>query len=300
MTRGYRGRFAPSPTGKLHFGSLTAAVAGYLDARASGGEWLLRIENIDPPREAPGSIDAILTTLESFGFQWDGENLFQRNRFDRYREVAESLREKGQAYLCACSRKEIAAIAERGHEGYIYPGICRQGVPPDREGRALRLLTDDVPVAFTDRIQGGIVQRLESEVGDYVIQRADGYYAYQLAVVIDDHDQGITHVVRGCDLLYSTARQIHLQRILDYQTPHYAHFPVVLDESGNKLSKQDQAHPVDSDNPIPALELALRFLNQPPTMGLDNLEEWWQWAIAHWDIERIPKIEAIKYPSFGP
>lgn len=296
MERGYRGRFAPSPTGRLHFGSLVAAVAGYLDARAADGVWLLRIENIDPPREVPGSTDAILSALEAFGFQWDGEIVFQGDRFERYREVAESLLNRRLAYPCGCSRKEIAAIAKHGHEGFIYPGTCRNGLPADRKGRSLRLRTDDTPVDFDDRIQARIEQRLESEIGDYVIRRADGYYAYQLGVVIDDNDQGITHVVRGCDLLHSTTRQIHLQQLLGYQTPSYAHFPVVLDEAGNKLSKQDNAHPVDTNNPFPALEMALSFLNQPLPQNPLSLEEWWQWAIAHWDIELIPKSEAIRFP----
>jgi glutamyl-Q tRNA(Asp) synthetase len=275
---------------------LVAAVAGYLDARAANGIWLLRIENIDPPREVPGSTGDILSTLEAFGFQWDEEILFQHDRFDRYREVSELLREQGRAYPCICSRKEIAAISKRGREGFIYPGTCRNGIPAGREGRALRLRTDNAAIVFDDRIQGRMVQRLESEVGDYVIRRADGYYAYQLGVVVDDHDQGITHVVRGCDLLHSSARQIHLQRILGYGTPHYAHFPVVLDSKGNKLSKRDKAHPVDALNPIPALEMALRFLHQPLPPAGTNLEEWWQWAIGHWDLDRIPKSEGIVFP----
>ncbi|MBU0499952.1 MAG: tRNA glutamyl-Q(34) synthetase GluQRS [Gammaproteobacteria bacterium] len=288
---GYRGRFAPSPTGKLHFGSLVAAVASYLDARTAGGEWLLRIENIDPPREVPGSADAILASLEVFGFEWDGGVLYQSDRLDRYRAVVDELRREGLAYPCACSRKEIGAHARLGPEGPIYPGTCRDGLPPGREGLALRLLTHDRPIGFDDRIQGHLTQSVESETGDFVILRADGFFAYQLAVVVDDQDQGITQVVRGCDLLHSTPRQIHLQRLLGYTTPGYAHIPVVLDDTGKKLSKQDLAYPVDPTDPLPALGRVLGFLNQEqPPLALDNLEDWWTWAIGHWQIRRIPSV----------
>lgn len=293
---GYRGRFAPSPTGKLHFGSLVAAVASYLDARALGGEWLVRIENIDPPREVPGSAGSILATLEAFGFEWDGEVLYQSDRFERYREVAGQLRREGMAYPCACSRKEIGAVAPLGHDGHIYPGTCRNGLPPGREGLALRLLTHDRPIGFEDRIQGPITQSVASESGDFVILRADGWFAYQLAVVVDDQDQGITQILRGCDLLHSTPRQIHLQRLLGFATPVYAHVPVVLDDSGKKLSKQDLAHPIDPGNPLPALGMALRFLNQkPPPPEVDNLEDWWAWAAGHWQTGRVPKGEALRF-----
>lgn len=289
---GYRGRFAPSPTGKLHFGSLVAAVASCLDARAAGGEWLVRIENIDPPREVPGSADSILASLEAFGFEWDGEVLYQSDRFGRYREITDQLRREGLAYPCACSRKEISALARLGHDGPIYPGTCRQGLPPGREGVALRLRTDDRPIGFEDRIQGTITQSVASESGDFVILRADGFFAYQLAVVVDDQDQGITQVVRGCDLLHSSPRQIHLQRLLGYATPGYAHIPVVLGDGGKKLSKQDLAHPVDPSHPLPALRMALGFLNQEQPPGeLDDLREWWAWAIGQWRIERVPKGE---------
>ena len=294
--RPYRGRFAPSPTGKLHFGSLVAAVASYLDARANHGEWLIRIENIDPPREVHNSATDILSTLEAFGFQWDDSVLYQSDRFDRYAEIVSKLIHSKKAYPCACSRREIAAIAAQGLEGNIYPGTCREGLPEDREGRAVRLLTNDKCIRYEDLIQGHQQQCLESEIGDFVIKRADGFFAYQLGVVIDDHDQGITDIVRGCDLLHSTARQIHLQQVLGYSTPTYAHFPVVLDDKGNKLSKQDLAHPVDSSSPYPALEMAMRFLNQSIPDTSENLEQWWQQAIEGWSLSHIPAEEAIQFP----
>lgn len=289
----YRGRFAPSPTGKLHFGSLVAALASYLDAKSQCGEWLVRIENVDPPREIPGSATDILATLEAFGFAWDGPVLYQSTRFERYREIVEDLRRTGLAYPCACSRKEIAAIGRPGHEGPIYPGTCRHGLPPGREGIALRLRTDDSPIHFDDRIQGPIRQCLQSEIGDFIVFRADGYFPYQLAVVVDDQDQGITHIVRGCDLLTSTPRQIHLQRQLDFATPSYAHFPVALDVTGHKLSKQDLAHPIDPTNPLQALIQAWRFLGQTdPVPEMDSLSGWWAWALDQWEIEKVPKAES--------
>jgi glutamyl-Q tRNA(Asp) synthetase len=293
----YRGRFAPSPTGPLHFGSLVAAVGSYLDARSQGGEWLIRIEDLDPPREKPGAAADILRTLEAFGFEWDGEVLYQSHRTDRYRVVLEDLVARRQAYPCSCSRKEIADSAVAGIEGPVYPGTCRAGADPDRPATALRVRTDEAPIAFQDRIRGALSQRLASEIGDFVVRRADGLTAYQLAVVIDDADQGITQVVRGADLLLSTPRQIHLQRLLGLREPRYAHLPLVLDREGKKLSKQSRSRPVDPIDPLPALQAALRFLDQPlPEQSPAGLEELWRWAIERWDIGRVPPHNPVELP----
>lgn len=285
----YRGRFAPSPSGPLHFGSLVAAVGSYLDARSRGGEWLVRIEDLDPPREKPGSAAAILRTLEAFGFEWDGEVLYQSGRSGRYREMLAELQADRYAYPCCCSRKEIADSAVAGIEGPVYPGTCRSGTDPDRPAIALRVRTDDVPIPFQDRIQGRQIQRLATEIGDFVIRRADGLTAYQLAVVVDDADQGVTQVVRGADLLFSTPRQIHLQRLLHLPEPRYAHLPLVLDREGKKLSKQSDSRPVDPADPLPALAAALRFLGQPlPDQIPGELNLLWRWAIEHWEIGLVP------------
>jgi glutamyl-Q tRNA(Asp) synthetase len=210
---------------------LVAAVASYLDARAAGGEWLVRIENLDPPREVPGAADDILACLEAFGFEWDGEIRYQGQRFPQYLEQIDHLMAKGHAYPCCCSRKIIAATAPMGIEGPIYPGTCRQGMADtDSNTQSIRLRTHDEPILFQDLIQGPCQQRVASEIGDFVIRRVEGYPAYQLAVVMDDAEQGISRIVRGYDLFHSTARQIHLQRLLGYPQPTYAHLPLVLDE----------------------------------------------------------------------
>jgi glutamyl-Q tRNA(Asp) synthetase len=297
----YRGRFAPSPTGALHFGSLVTAVASYLDARAASGQWLVRIEDLDPPREIPGAAASILRTLDAFGFCWDGPVLYQSQRLAEYREIIDRLMGVGLAYPCACSRKEIAALGRPGIEGPVYPGSCRPGLAKDRKGRAVRLLTDNQETEFEDRVQGRRGQRLETEIGDFVLLRADGYFAYQLAVVVDDALQGISEVVRGCDLLHSTARQIHLQRALGYQRPGYAHIPLALNAQGRKLSKQDAAHPVDPRHPLPALRQALAFLNQPrPPDEIGSPTELWEWALGHWDLARVPRQPGISLADQAP
>jgi glutamyl-Q tRNA(Asp) synthetase len=287
----YRGRFAPSPSGALHFGSLVAALASYADARAAGGEWLLRVENLDPPRELPGAADQILHTLETFGFAWDGPVLYQSDRFAFYREISEGLKQQGLAYPCSCSRKQLAAIARHGIEGPIYPGSCRGAGLLDRPNRALRLLTEEAPILFCDRIQGLIEQSVQREFGDFVIRRADGLFAYQLAVVVDDWQQGINHIVRGCDLLHSTSRQIQLQRCLGVQTPNYAHLPLALDGQGRKLSKSAADLPLDPANPLPALRAAWRFLRQAPLPAeIERLDEFWAWALANWSLAHVPAL----------
>jgi glutamyl-Q tRNA(Asp) synthetase len=274
----YVGRFAPSPTGPLHFGSLVAALASYLEARAAQGKWLLRMEDLDAPREQPGAADEILRALERLGFEWDGPVLRQGTRLERYRAVLEDLRRRGFAYPCGCSRKELEDSALAIDGARIYPGTCRQGLAPGRSARALRLRTHAAPIAFLDRVQGEIEQRVEREVGDFVLQRADGIYAYQLAVVVDDLDQGVTEVVRGADLLDSTARQIHLQRILGAPQLRYAHVPVAVNVAGEKLSKQTGAAPLDLADPKREIARARRFLGQD--------EE-------GWDLARVPRVRSL-------
>jgi glutamyl-Q tRNA(Asp) synthetase len=296
----YRGRFAPSPTGALHFGSLIAATASYLDARAHGGEWLLRMEDVDAERNVPGAADDILRTLEAFGFAWDGPVLWQGARDAAYAAVLDTLRTAGMAYPCACSRKEIAARATRPaiDGGLVYPGSCRAGLPTGAAARAWRLRVDNEPVAFADRVQGRIVQQLEDEVGDFVLRRADGLFAYQLAVVVDDHFQGITDVVRGADLLASTPRQIYLQHCLGYAVPRYAHLPVATNAAGEKWSKQTLAPALATGRAAAELVRALAFIGQavPAELGRATVAEVWDWAFAHWSFAAIPRVPAISAP----
>lgn len=291
----YVGRFAPSPTGPLHFGSLIAAVASFLQARSQQGRWLVRMEDLDPPREVPGAADQILRLLEAYGLGWDGEVLYQSRRAELYRSILERLQEAGHAYECGCSRKEIAASAPSGAVGPIYPGTCRGGLATGRIARAIRLRTHDEVIELEDRVQGPLRQRLESEIGDFVILRGDGLFAYQLAVVVDDAAQGITEIVRGADLLTSTPRQVFLQHVLGLATPSYLHVPVAVTPDGDKLSKQTLAPALPLNDPVPHLLDALGFLNQRPPLELRaaGLEELWDWAIRHWDWRRIPRVSSI-------
>ncbi len=293
----HRGRFAPSPTGPLHFGSLVAAVGSYLDARANHGEWLVRIEDIDAPRTVPGAADGILRTLAGFGFEWDGEVVYQSRRHDLYRAAMDRLIAAGQAYPCSCSRSEVAATTSR-HSidgGLIYPGTCRAGLKPGAAARAWRLRVPDREFVFHDRIQGPASQNLEREVGDFILLRADGQYAYQLAVVVDDAAQGIDSVVRGSDLLDSTERQMWLQECLGLPTPAYAHLPIAINPAGEKLSKQTRAAPVDPAKGVALLIQAMGFLGHaaPTALRGASLAEFWRWAIAAWSIGRVPPLRAI-------
>ena len=287
----YRGRFAPSPTGPLHFGSLVAALASCLDARASGGDWLVRIEDVDQARAVAGAADDILRTLERCGFEWDGSVAWQSRRTALYEDALDALRRSGAAYGCVCSRKDIARAGHVGAEGPVYPGTCRRGIPHGAAPRAVRVHTHDEPIEVMDRVYGVQSQRLESALGDFVVRRADGFFAYQLAVVIDDADQGVTNVVRGADLLASTPRQTYLQGLLGLPTPGYAHVPVVLGADGRKLSKRDAAHPVDPRDPLPTLLAAWAFLGQP-VEGESPVSpaEFWSLAIGRWDLGRVPAI----------
>jgi len=287
----YRGRFAPSPTGPLHFGSLVAAVGSYLEAKSRGGAWLVRMEDLDPPREQPGAADAILRTLEACGITWDGEIMYQSQRSAAYRAALAHLEAQGLVYVCGCSRREIADSGLSPDGALIYPGTCRTGLAPGKTPRATRIHVGDTVIEFEDAVQGKVRQDLAAEVGDFVLLRADGRYAYQLAVVVDDAEQGITDVVRGADLLDSTPRQIYLQRLLGLRIPCYLHLPAAVNAAGEKLSKQTRAAPVDKRDPVPALAQAMEFLGQAPPAQLCRapLTEFWRWALAHWDAQRIPR-----------
>lgn len=259
----YIGRFAPSPTGPLHFGSLVAALASYLDAKAHNGKWLVRIEDIDETRCDPVYTADILRTLQAFEMHWDGDVEIQSKRKSLYDAALQALRSRGLIYACACSRKEIADSALAGLEGPVYPGTCRHSFKSE-PGNALRIRTSNNNITFMDHVQGYREQRIETEIGDFVVRRRDGLFAYQIAVTVDDADQRVTHVVRGADLLDSTARQIHLQRSLGYPTPEYLHIPVAVNAHGQKLSKQTLATVVPNaeDQRRGVLLSALRFLGQ--------------------------------------
>lgn len=283
----YIGRFAPSPTGSLHAGSLVAALASYLDARAHHGQWLIRIEDIDEARTVPGAAEEIMATLNDFGMQSDGEILWQSARQSHYQQAFERL--GSLAYPCACSRKEIAdsrtSLAPDG--AAIYPGTCRHGLAPGRTPRAwrLRVPEPDSPedrIEINDRWQGLLRENLSSAVGDFVLRRADGYWAYQLAVVVDDAEQGVTDVVRGADLLESTARQVYLQRLLAYPTPRYLHVPVVTNEKGEKLSKQTGAAALDRSRPVQALMDAATALGLEGLPAADTVQAFWKAAVPAW------------------
>ena len=269
---GYRGRFAPSPTGDLHFGSLVAAVASFLDARRAGGQWLVRIEDVDRPRTVPGAAGRILRCLEAYGMHWDGEVLYQSQRDEAY---AAALVQLGDlVYNCGCTRRELGA-------GEYYPGTCRNGLPPGRLPRSSRLRVPDREIEWTDQRLGPQRENLTHSTGDFVLRRADHVWAYQLAVVVDDGHQGITGIVRGEDLLTSTARQIYLQERLHLPRPSYRHVPLVLDPAGQKLSKQTKAHPVPLDGSPAVLAEALRFLGEPLPPTAESIAALWRWAISH-------------------
>jgi glutamyl-Q tRNA(Asp) synthetase len=282
----YAGRFAPSPTGPLHFGSLVAALASWLDARAAKGRWHVRIEDLDPPREQEGAADDILRCLDRLGLHWDGPVVYQSQRNDLYERALHLL--QSQTYWCGCSRSEIAdsSLGVAADGAQIYPGTCRSGLPPGKPPRALRVKTGAEKIAFLDRVQGPQRQILDVAVGDFVLRRADGQFAYQLAVVVDDSAQSITDIVRGADLLESTARQIHLQELLRYSRPRYMHVPAAVNASGEKLSKQTGAQPIDPSKKHAILADALRFLGQP---GTGDLAE----AALNWNPARIPACRTI-------
>lgn len=295
----YRGRFAPTPSGPLHFGSLVAAVASYLEARRRGGEWLVRIDDLDPPRVAPGAADGILRTLAACGLKWDGEVVRQSRRAEAYHAALHRLRRDHLLYPCACSRRDIADSAPAGVEGPVYPGTCRGGLTGQEPARALRFDTRDGGISFEDALQGPVAQNVAADIGDFVLYRADRVFSYHLAVAIDDAEQGITDVVRGADLLPSTARQILLQRRLRLPTPRYAHLPIAVDRRGEKLSKQTGATPVDAHDPLPVLVRTLRFLGHPPPADASarGVDELWRWALSAWRLERVPRERTRPVPE---
>ncbi|MEO8662355.1 MAG: tRNA glutamyl-Q(34) synthetase GluQRS [Bryobacteraceae bacterium] len=290
----YRGRFGPSPTGSLHFGSLVAAVASWVDARAAGGEWLVRMEDIDTPRVRPGAADSILATLERFGLHWDGPVSWQSQRGEAYSEALERLSSAGLLYPCSCTRKEIvdSVTGEAGAAPGRYLGTCATGLMPGRLARSWRVRVEPGVICFHDRAQGTQCQDVDASVGDFILRRADGLFAYQLAVTVDDAVQGITAVVRGADLMEATHRQIHLRRILGLPEPSYLHVPVVTDATGAKLSKHNQAEALSS-RASAHLTAALEFLGQQPPVELEraapaNILEW---AVENWRTEAIPVVE---------
>lgn len=289
----YIGRFAPSPTGPLHFGSLVAAMGSYLQARKSNGHWLLRIEDLDPPREKPGTSDHIIRTLEQFGFEWHGSVIYQSNNTQHYLQALNDLQQQGLLYSCDCTRKQIIANARQTSSAYIYSGSCRDK-PASELGpeRATRIKVQE-PCHFSiiDLIQGGHSQNVAKEVGDFMLRRRDGLWSYQLAVVIDDFAENVTEIVRGKDLLNNTARQIYLQKLLNLPTPQYAHLPLAVNDSGDKLSKQTFAEALDPKNKFTALYAAWHFLGQLPISSSEqaqSLDEFWSNAVSEWDISRIP------------
>src|SRR5579859_5405464 len=280
----YVGRFAPSPTGELHLGSLYTAAASYLDARAHGGHWLLRVEDLDPPRVVPGSADGILRTLNRFGFEWDGEVVRQGERTDRYAAALDRLHARGLTFQCSCSRLRSA-------EDERYPGHCRNG--PLRPGSpcSTRVRVDQAVIQFKDRIQGVFRQDVAAAVGDILVRRRDQIFAYVLAVVVDDAAQGVTHVVRGADLLDNTPRQIYLQRLLELPLPAYAHVPVLTEPDDTKLAKSRRSVRADADSALPQLVAVFSMLGlaPPDSLAAGSLTEAWAWAIRQWSIEKIPK-----------
>ena len=296
---GYRGRFAPSPTGELHFGSLIAAVGSYLDAKSNGGEWLVRIEDLDKPREVPAASYKILKSLEVLGMEWDHEVIYQNQRKDIYENVLTVFNKRGLIYPCTCTRKEISNSSIAGISGQIYAGTCRNNLQKDDYLGAIRIKTNNNIIEFEDTLHGLINQSLQNEIGDFILRRSDKIYAYQLAVVVDDSAQGITNVVRGADLLDSTPRQIYLQKLLGYPTPIYTHLPVAVNNDGEKLSKQTKAAHLDISNPVKQLIEAVNFLGQEPPIELlrENLMSFWKWAFINWDPEKIHKKRIISFPA---
>lgn len=284
----YIGRFAPSPSGPLHIGSLTTAVASFLHARRNEGEWLVRMEDIDPPREVAGAASAILRALERFDLRWDRDVLYQSTRSEVYRAAADGLLRTGLAYRCSCTRAQLRSRQSGKAAPERYPGICRTKKAHHRS-TAIRVLTSPMPVSFSDSLQGQRSYPLERTTGDYVIFRRDGLPAYHLAVVVDDAEQGVTHVIRGVDLLDSTAAHVHLQQTLGLPTPNYGHLPVIVNQLGQKLSKRTGARPIDLDNPgVVAFDLLTHLGLRPPgDLRGEQPDILWRWAIPNWDIQAL-------------
>ena len=288
------GRYAPSPTGDLHFGSLVAAVASYCSARAAGGHWLVRIDDLDRPRVVAGSADRILKQLAAFGLRPDEKPIYQSMREQAYRAAITRLQNAGHAFVCGCTRREAKA-GTRGLEGPIYPGTCRTGLAPGRSPRSIRLRVPDERIECADAVQGRIVQNLARDIGDFVIRRADGVTAYQLATVVDDDWQGVTEVVRGADLASSSPRQAYLQRCLDMAPTQYLHVPTVVDAHGEKLGKSTGALAIDAQNAPELLRECLTLLGQaaPPEHAADDVQAILGHGVAHWCVDAIPAQPTI-------
>ena len=288
-TSTYRGRFAPSPTGPLHFGSIITAVASYADARAHEGEWLLRIEDVDEPRTVAGSANNILRTLETLGFEWTGDVLYQTHRTQAYHDAMQQLAQQKLIYRCTCTRSELNTLRDNS----VYPGLCAHKNHPAHIQHAVRLRAENKRIEFNDAVTDLYGQNLQTDVGDFIIRRRDGLFAYQLAVVVDDAFQGITHIVRGADLLDSTPRQIYLQQCLHYPKIEYMHLPLAVNAAGEKLSKQTYAPHIKTDSAV--LFDALNFLGQQIAIELEHetCDAIWKWAIANWHREIIPKTNQL-------
>jgi len=293
-TDGYRGRFAPSPSGFLHFGSLIAALASFLDAKSTidslknQGAWLVRIEDIDPPREQFGASAAILSTLEAFGLHWDEQVLYQSQQSELYKHILDDLQQESLSYCCQCTRATIKEL------GGIYQGYCRPLNKP-KKNSAIRLINQYGLHQFHDIFQGAVCCDKSLAEEDFIIHRKDGLFAYQLAVVVDDIYQNISHVIRGCDLLEPTARQLTLFKTFNKKAPQYGHIPLAITEQGYKLSKQNKAPAIDNSNPQPTLIAALKFLGQMPPAELCHVsvDEIIAWAISHWSRNKVPKKNEI-------
>lgn len=286
-----KGRFAPSPTGAPHFGTLLGALASYLHARATGAQWLLRIEDLDQIRRVEGAADEMLHTLDRLGLHWDGPVLYQSDRISHYEEALRWLIDRNLAYPCGCTRKDFIDT-HYGPEGPVYPGSCRAGIAVGKTVRSFRLKVENRDICFDDLVQGRHCQNLARDIGDFIIKRADGFFAYQLAVVVDDAYQGITQVVRGADLLGSTQRQIHIQQTFGYVQPEYLHIPVVLGPDGKKLSKSEDAPAIDLAKPERLLTQALGVLGHTPPADLGH-RELLDWGIANWQPSNIPAVTSL-------
>ncbi|MBM87747.1 MAG: tRNA glutamyl-Q(34) synthetase GluQRS [Gammaproteobacteria bacterium] len=285
----YIGRFAPSPSGPLHFGSLMAAVASYLDAKANKGQWLVRIEDLDPPREPKGASEQILEQLNALKLEWDGEVLYQSSRLENYMQALNDLSERNLCFQCNCSRKRIKSI------GSIYDGYCRNRMNLDTKGCAIRVIADEIDLEFKDLVHGNYKKNIGTEIGDFIIVRRDKLFAYQLAVVVDDAFQKVTHIIRGYDLIHSTPRQIYLQQLLNFPTPLYGHIPIVVNDQGQKLSKQHFATPIDAKEGPELIHRAFVLLGLSPPKGNKSapVQEQLHWGIKKWDMQTVPKLANI-------
>lgn len=285
----YIGRFAPSPTGPLHAGSLVSALASWLDARHHNGKWLLRIEDIDPQREIPGASEDIINCLRTHGLVWDGDIQYQSNRSRHYDQALQTLQTKQALFACECTRKQLRSIAAGNHSP-VYPGLCRDKKLQE-QGNALRVMIRDEEICFDDLVAGRHCENVARSTGDFIVRRRGPFYAYQLAVTVDDAMQGVTHVVRGADLLDNTARQIALQHLLDYSTPIYLHLPIVKSNDGRKLSKQTGATALNNNQVIENLQRAWQFLGQSDLANCSTAGDFLQKAVSQWQRQRIIKPE---------